>query len=153
MALVRLKVWDRGTRYFLWLNLLCVLVLGILGYWTELRAYIRKSRSIESSGNDVAVAHRFGYLGHNPLGRLMVVTLLTLLLVQGVTGLVLAGTDLYKPPFGAVIAQWVTGGDQDKLVSLHIVGVVVAEVREKNGLVSAMITGDKVFDRLPDDTD
>jgi cytochrome b len=34
---------------------------------------------------------------------------------------------------------------------IHIVGVVVTELREGGGLVSAMFTGRKVFDRKPAD--
>lgn len=45
------------------------------------------------------------YLGHNPLGRLMITALLFLLITQALTGLVLAGTDLYKPPFGGLVAD------------------------------------------------
>lgn len=125
------------------------------------------------------------YLGHNPLGRMMVSLLLVLMFIQAMTGLVLAGTDLYMPPFGGTIAEWVTGGDAEKLarlepgskdnvdpvayaemrasrspvvtthlyvfylllaaVLLHVAGVVIAEFREKSGLTSAMITGDKVL--------
>jgi cytochrome b len=47
------------------------------------------------------------YLGHNPLGRLMVTALLLVLSAQAVTGLVLAGTDIYYPPLGSRIAAWV----------------------------------------------
>ena len=47
------------------------------------------------------------FLGHNPLGRLMVTLLLLLLSVQAVTGLVLAGTDIYFPPFGDSMKEWV----------------------------------------------
>ena len=36
-------------------------------------------------------------------------------------------------------------------VVIHIVGVVVAEWREGGGIISAMITGRKVFDRQPVD--
>lgn len=131
------------------------------------------------------------HVGHSPLGRLMVTLLLLMLLTQALTGLVLAGTDLYKPPFGAMIAEWVTGGDEHKLanlmpgskeyvdadaykemratrkpivtthlymfyalmiaVLLHVLGVVVAEFRERSGLISAMITGEKVIRPQPDD--
>ena len=34
---------------------------------------------------------------------------------------------------------------------IHIFGVIFAEIREKNGLVSAMITGEKVLDGAPVD--
>jgi Ni/Fe-hydrogenase 1 B-type cytochrome subunit len=136
-----------------------------------------------------------GYLGHNPVARLMIVLLFLLLSVQAVTGLVLAGTDLYMPPFGHEIAEWVTNTDEDhgKLVDLkpgskenvnpesykemrsfrkpfisahkyafytllaaiflHIAGVVVTELRERNGIISAMFTGNKVFSKKPVDTD
>lgn len=47
------------------------------------------------------------YVGHNPLARIGVSLLFLLLLVQVVTGLVLAGTDLFWPPFGGLIAEWV----------------------------------------------
>lgn len=133
------------------------------------------------------------YLGHNPIARLMVTLLFLLLSLQAVTGLMLAGTDLYFPPFGHEIAEWVTGSGEDhsKLadlkpysktnvdpdsykemrdfrkpfitihlyvfymlliaILLHLIGVVVSELREKCGLVSAMFTGKKVFHKKPVD--
>ncbi len=131
------------------------------------------------------------YLGHNPVARLMVSLLFAALLIMAITGIVLAGTDVYMPPFGAFFADWVTGGDAEKLaqlvpgskefvdkelyaemrgfrkpfitlhyyvffvllaaVILHIAAVVITEQREKNGLVSAMFTGRKVFSEKPVD--
>lgn len=234
--------WDRTTRWFHWINVVCVIGLiafGTLilnagdlgvsdagkvtlktlhvyvgyvfaanlawriawaffgsvrarwkyllpfhrGYVADLRQYVRGMRS----GDEPR------YLGHNPVGRLMVAALLLLLVTQATTGLTLAGTDLYKPPFGSIIAEWVTGGDADKLsklspgskefvdpaaydemrtfrkpfitthkfvfvllmiaILLHITGVVVTEIRERSGLVSAMITGRKVFPKPPADSD
>jgi len=132
------------------------------------------------------------YLGHNPVARLMVALLFLLLSLQAVTGLVLAGTDIYFPPFGQVIAEWVAE-DPSKVaeikpyskvnvnpdsyqtmrsvrkpfitlhvytfyvllgaVLLHLLGVVVSELRERSGLVSAMFTGKKVFHEQPVDLD
>ncbi|MBT8420790.1 MAG: cytochrome b/b6 domain-containing protein [Gammaproteobacteria bacterium] len=131
------------------------------------------------------------YLGHNPIARFMVSLLFAVLLIMAVTGIVLAGTDVYMPPLGTFFADWVTGGDTEKLaqlvpgskefvdkelysemrdfrkpfitlhyyvffvllavVVLHIAAVVVAEQREKNGLISAMFTGRKVFSEKPVD--
>lgn len=58
------------------------------------------------------------YLGHNPLGRLSIFALFILLAIQAITGIVLAGTDLFYPPFGHWIAQWVVapGIQPDALV-------------------------------------
>jgi cytochrome b len=130
------------------------------------------------------------YLGHNPLGRLMVTALLTMLAVQALSGLLLAGTDLYRPPFGSVIAAAVAApgvdpallvpGDRSSvdpaayrvmrnwrapvgegheillyllllLVALHVAGVVVGEITERGGLVSAMIHGRKSLGGPPVD--
>lgn len=57
--------------------------------------------------------HAPAYLGHNPLGRLMVGALLVLLVLQAATGLILAGTDIYYPPFGYWIASWIAAPGVD----------------------------------------
>ena len=64
--------------------------------------------------------HPEQYLGHNPLARLAVVALFALILVQAATGIVLAGTDLFYPPLGHWIAQWVAapGVDPATLVAV-----------------------------------
>ena len=45
--------------------------------------------------------------------------MLVLLMTPAVTGLVLAGTHLYKPPFGSMVADLVINGDPDKLAQLE----------------------------------
>jgi len=47
------------------------------------------------------------YLGHNPLARIILSLLVLLLVVQGSTGLILAGTDVFMPPFGNSVREWV----------------------------------------------
>jgi cytochrome b len=118
--------------------------------------------------------------------------ILLLLVAQAVTGLVLAGTDLFYPPLGSWIAGQVAAPGIDPatlapyapqmydeeawqamrafrepfitvhyygfytllaMVLLHIIAVVLTELREGGGLVSAMITGRKVLDQAPADLD
>lgn len=237
---VAYKVWDRTTRWFHWINVLCVLGLAVLGLailnekifgasaegkvvlktlhtyvgyvfaanlaWRLVWGFVGNtharwkvilpiergfSQAVGRYVRGLRAGNAPSYLGHNPLGRLMISLLLLALLVQGVSGLILAGTDLYKPPFGGVIAEWVTDGDPVKLanlrpgskefvdlaayedmrgfrkpvvtthlyvfyllmaaVLLHVVGVVVTEVREKSGLISAMFSGEKVLSSPPVD--
>ena len=237
---VAYRVWDRTTRWFHWINVLCVLGLAVLGLailnektfgvsaegkvllktlhtyvgyvfavnlsWRLIWAFVGNTHArwkailpIERGFSQAVGRYVRGlwagsapsYLGHNPLGRLMISLLLLMLLVQAVSGLVLAGTDLYKPPFGGAIAEWVTDGDPIKLanltpgskefvdpaayedmrgfrkpivtthlyvfyllmaaVLLHVAGVVVTEVREKSGLISAMFSGEKVLSAPPVD--
>ena len=45
--------------------------------------------------------------GHNPLGKLMVGALLLAMCVQMISGLVIAGTDIYYPPFGQYFAKYI----------------------------------------------
>jgi cytochrome b len=79
------------------------------GFVSELRQTVRDYRS----GSPPAA------LGHNPLARLMVTGLLIVLVAQAGTGLILAGTDLYKPPLGHVMAKWATGDDPEKLAHIQ----------------------------------
>jgi cytochrome b len=55
----------------------------------------------------------YPYLGHNPVGRIAVTLLLVALLVQGLSGIILAGTDIYMPPLGGYFAEWVAAPDMD----------------------------------------
>lgn len=161
------RVWDRTTRAFHWINVICVLVLGALGtlllngkilglsqdgstlvkklhayvgyafvlnlVWRFVWAFIgnRYARwgamlpatrgtleALRQQAQDILAGRPRAYVGHSPLGRLMIVSLLVLLLVQAMTGLMLAGTDLYWPPFGHYFANWVTDGDAQRLTLL-----------------------------------
>jgi cytochrome b len=79
------------------------LLPGGPGYLAALRRYVAALRGGEHPQ----------YLGHNPLGRIAVALMLLLLLTQALTGLVLAGTDLFLPPFGPWIAQSVAAPGVD----------------------------------------
>lgn len=53
------------------------------------------------------------FIGHNPAGRLAVSAMFLLMLILAVTGIVRAGTDLYYPPFGGVVAAYVAAKGVD----------------------------------------
>ena len=235
-------VWDRTTRLFHWINVICIIglisvgvailnakTLGVsndgklilktvhvyIGYvfavnlsWRLLWGFIGNKfarwpavlpfgRGYWQSLKEYSASVKSGtpqqYLGHNPLAKLMVAFFFILLTTQATTGLILAGTDLYLPPFGHEIAEWVTGSgeEHDKIVNLkpgsnadvdskaysemrkfrkpiitthvysfyliliaiflHIAAVVVSEVKEKNGLISAMFSGNKIVTKKPVD--
>ncbi len=88
-----------GNRYARWR---AMLPAGP-GYLTALRAYVASFLAGEPEQ----------YVGHNPLARIAVSLLLLLLLVQAITGLVIAGTDLFWPPFGRSMAAWVAAPGVD----------------------------------------
>ncbi len=232
-------VWDRTTRWFHWINVICVPGLAVIGLailynkpfgvsdegkillktihvwigyvflanlawrlvWGFLGGPYARWRRLLPGGagyGDAVRAYLKGigssdgprYLGHNPVGRIAVTALLALLVVQAATGLVLAGTDIFYPPFGAQIASWIAapGVDPASLVpydktlvdeaayeamrdfrspfktvhywtfwllcvgiAVHVLAVVMTEIREGGALISAMFTGRKHLDREPVD--
>ena len=160
-------VWDAGTRWFHWINVLCVVTLiavgivilnagslgvsnpgkislktvhTLIGYtftlnlvWRFIWAFFgnryARWRSILPGGDGYVHAlrsyvsafiegHPEQYVGHNPAGRLGIAILFFLITIQAITGLVLAGTDLFYPPIGHFIAQWVAapGVTPDSLI-------------------------------------
>lgn len=155
-------VWDASTRWFHWINALCVLALAIVGLmilnagglevpnsgkatlktihtwigyvfvlnllwrivWAFLGNRYAQWRSMLPGGKGYLGAlrsyvaafiagHPEQYVGHNPAGRLGIAALFLLIVIQALTGLVLAGTDLFYPPLGYWIAQWVAAPGVD----------------------------------------
>jgi Ni/Fe-hydrogenase 1 B-type cytochrome subunit len=156
MKLQEYAVWDRTTRLFHWINVICVVALIALGtailnagalgasndgkillktvhvyvgyvfalnllwrlVWGFIGGPYARWRSILPVGRGFIaelkaelLAWRKGepanYIGHTPLGRIAVTAILLVLLVQGSTGLILAGTDVYMPPLGNYFAEQV----------------------------------------------
>ena len=115
VALKTLHVW---IGYVFIINLAWRLVWGFIG-----GAYARWSAvlpggkgyfsALKSSVRKVLAREPEPYIGHSPLGRIAVTLLLSILLIQGVSGILLAGTDVYMPPFGDYFAEWVAKPDKD----------------------------------------
>tara|TARA_R110000824_G_scaffold336_5_gene2050 strand:+ start:7809 stop:8471 length:663 start_codon:yes stop_codon:yes gene_type:complete len=109
---VSLKTVHVLTGYVFVLNLLWRFIWAFLGNpYARWNAILPGGKGYLQSVRNYVIAFISGqpehYLGHNPLGRLSIFVLFILLAIQGITGLVLAGTDLFYPPFGSWIAQWV----------------------------------------------
>lgn len=112
---VLLKTIHVWIGYVFVLNLLWRLALGFIGGpYARWRAVLPFGRGYGAALTGEFKALREGrarnYIGHTPLGRIAVTVLLGVLLLQGATGLILAGTDLYMPPFGGMIAANVAAG-------------------------------------------
>jgi cytochrome b len=88
-----------GNRYARWRAILP----GGPGFAAAIRAYVASFLTGEPQQ----------YVGHNPLARIGVSLLFLLLLLQMATGLVLAGTDLFWPPFGQLFAAWIAAPGVD----------------------------------------
>jgi cytochrome b len=88
-----------GNRYARW----SAMLPGGSGYWRALRGYAAAFLAGEPQQ----------YVGHNPAARLGIAIMLLLLIAQLATGLILAGTDLFWPPFGGWFADWVAAAGVD----------------------------------------
>jgi cytochrome b len=102
------------------------------------------------------------YLGHNPLGGLMVIALLLLVAAQATTGLFAADEDrlIIEGPLAKTVpdsvvdfaARW-HGRIFDVLeiaIVLHIAANVIYALFRREPLVRAMVTGDKPADNYAD---
>ena len=180
---ILLKTMHVFVGYVFAFNLLFRLIIGFIGKsherWSKILPF---NKGFSQELVEFKQHKKSEYTGHNPAGKLMIFALLFLMLTQLISGLVIAGTDIYYPPFGKYFVQSIAVDKQkineikpyskvnvDEvaykemreirkpfitahvysfycllfLIPLHILGVIVAERREKTALVSAMITGYK----------
>lgn len=195
-AKVLLKTIHAYIGYVFVINLSWRIIWAFVGgYYARWSQFLPIGKnfltSLRNYSSNLFSGNRQQYIGHNPIGKIIISLFLLLLSTQAVTGLIIAGTDLYLPPFGSYFSEWVTEGDLERLKELkpgdkthvvekayeemrsfrkpiitihvygfyvlfvlgliHIAGVIVTELREKNGLISAMITGEKILDDTPQD--
>lgn len=115
---VMMKQVHVYAGYVFTLNLLWRLIWGFIGgpyarwnkilpvgkdYGAALKGYIASIRDGKPKS----------FLGHSPLGRIAVTVLILSLVVQAVTGIVVAGTDIYGFPLGDMIRAWVAADGVD----------------------------------------
>jgi Ni/Fe-hydrogenase 1 B-type cytochrome subunit len=109
---VLLKTIHVWIGYVFATNLIFRIILGFVGKGFECwgqtlpfsKAFKKELADFKQDKNKV-------FKGHSPLGKLMVGAFMVSLSVQMVSGLVIAGTDIYYPPFGQYFANSIA---QDK---------------------------------------
>lgn len=82
------------------------------------------------------------YLGHNPLGAVMVVALLLATAATALTGWIMT-TDAYWGVEWVEDVHKVLANAMLVMIGLHVAGVVLASARHGENLVRAMVTGRK----------
>ncbi len=159
---------QAGVEYFkyhLWCGYTVVVLVsfrilwGLVGtyharFWNFIRGPVHTLRYAVNTLRD----RETHYAGHNPLGAVMVVILLTTLLVQSITGMF--GNDEilnFGPLYGyisnelslkltslhRILFYWIMGA-----AALHILAVVAHRVFKGENLVMAMFTGRKPADKV-----
>ena len=185
------SVWDLPTRWFHWINVVCILGLVAIGTailyakelgvtdsgkillktthvwfgyvfalnlaWRIIWAFVgnRHARwaailpfragygaAFKTYLQELIRGDVRPYLGHNPIARAMVSILFVLLVLQAATGLVLAGTDIYYPPFGQWIARWIAvpGIDPSTIAPYDKTGIDPASWEAMRSFRSAFVT-------------
>jgi len=119
------------------------LLYGLFGpHYARFSQFVRGPRTTLGYASDVVKRKERRYLGHNPLGALMVIALLVTLSGVALTGFMMT-TDAY---WGV---EWVEETHETLanvmlvLVGLHVLGVVFASLAHHENLILAMITGRK----------
>jgi cytochrome b len=117
-GMVTLKTVHVYVGYVFILNLLWRLVWAFIGGpFARWRALLPGGRRfggrLAEFVKGFLAGHAPFYLGHNPLARILLSLLVLLLVLQGATGIVLAGTDVFMPPFGGAVREWVAGDTHD----------------------------------------
>ena len=119
------------------------LLYGLVGLrYARFSQFVRGPRTTAGYTADLLKRREKRYLGHNPLGALMVIALLVTMAAIAATGFMMT-TDAY---WGA---DWVEEVHETlanlmlALVVLHVLGVVFASLAHHENLVRSMITGRK----------
>lgn len=140
---ILLKTLHVLVGYVFAINLLLRIVMGFFG-----KGYERWGKTLPFHKGFTTEFANFKhqqlkkYKGHNPLGKLMVAALLLCMSVQMVSGLVLAGTDIYYPPLGQYFAERIAidGTQLEKIQPYSKENVDEQAYQEMRALRSPFIT-------------
>jgi cytochrome b len=137
--------------------LLFRLVWGVIGTrHARFTDFVRSPAVVLAYLKDVLATRAKRYLGHNPAGGAMVITLLASLIFTTVSGLALYGHGEFSGPLTGLMQRapdWL-GNTLDEaheffanltlaLVLLHLAGVALASQQHGENLVRSMVTGRK----------
>ncbi|WNC69997.1 cytochrome b/b6 domain-containing protein [Thalassotalea nanhaiensis] len=105
---ILLKTCHVLVGYAFCINLLCRVLVGFFGTGFEKwGATLAFNKGFASEFKKYRLGKTKHYKGHNPAGKLMITAMFLALSVQMVSGLVIAGTDIYYPPLGGYFKEQV----------------------------------------------
>lgn len=136
--------WHQYLGYAACVLMLLRIVWGFIGSnYAKFKDFFPTPAKFKEHFNAVKNQQADTYLGHNPVGALMVFALIAVILGLGLTGWAQTmASPFYLDSWPADIHELLVAILQI-LVVLHIVAVVAMSVWTKSDLVGAMITGRK----------
>lgn len=166
-----MAVWDRFVRVSHWLLMLAVLTAwltrhgfgathDLIGYFAltvvlarltwgflgrghaRLDSFLRSPSETFRYAGDVLKGSQKRYLGHNPLGAWMSLVLWNLVLLVCFTGWMYTTDRYWGVEWVETLHRYLTNGLL-ACVGIHVAGVVVTSLHDRENLVAAMFHGKK----------
>ncbi|AGA90432.1 cytochrome b [Thioflavicoccus mobilis 8321] len=174
----RILVWDLPVRIFHWLLFVLViaavatalqggslmavhgsigrLIIGLLAFrvaWGVVGPTYARFRSFVRGPGAILAYLRGDWhgVGHNPLGAISILVLMTLLFMQAMLGLFATDDIAFRGPLNVLVshetAEFITGLHRANgfliiiLVTLHVLAILYYALVRKDNLVRPMITG------------
>ena len=135
-AKIALKVIHVLIGYVFAANLFIRVIWGFVGNqyarWSSLMPGRGSLAEVRSHLVSVSQGKNRQYVGHNPLGKFAVLAIFLLLLVIGTTGMIRAGTDIYYPPFGSMVVEYIAepGVSHDSILPYNSTGTNTDKAKE-----------------------
>lgn len=149
--------WHKKIGFFVIGLIAFRVVWGFVGtYHARFENFVRAPVTVITYAKNLFKNDGEHYLGHNPMGALSVVALLTVVGFQTVTGLFSNDDIMLEGPYASLVSKVVS----DKitklhqlnsdlilvLVGLHLAAIAFYAVFKKEQLIEAMLTGKKDLD-------
>ncbi len=128
-AKIGLKELHVIIGYIFATNLFIRLIMAFIGPASARFSAFLPQKNFKESLKNYKASIKAGkaqqFIGHNPIGRLAVTALFSLLIILAASGLFRAGTDIYFPPFGGAIARYLAeqGTDPSTILPYNDTGV------------------------------
>lgn len=147
--------WHRWNGYAVLVLVVFRLMWGVVGSSTARFAqFVRGPAAVLRYARDLAGGHKRHFLGHNPLGTMMILLLLAGVTVQGVLGLfTLEHNEIVAGPLKRLLSDEMTEAVSKLhvrgfnilllIVAVHVLANVAYSIFAKDPVVKAMVTGTK----------
>lgn len=172
-----IRVWDGFIRFFHWTMVGLVILAWVteslyelhsgLGYgiaillvfrifwgfigshYARFKQFMHPPATIIKYAKLVTRHQEPRYVGHNPLGGLMIIALLATLIAICISGIFMSIDSLYGNEFLEEAHEFFTN-ILIILVIMHVVGVIFSSLRHRENLIKSMMTGIKRHDEKID---
>lgn len=118
-------------------------VWGVVGtHYARFAQFTRGPRTVINYLRAIVTGREARYIGHNPAGGVMVLTLMVVMAATAGTGWMMTTDQFWGVEWVTKAHDWIAHGLL-LLVFVHLAGVALASFRHRENLVGAMVTGRK----------